>query len=283
MIQDIAPRVFHNEYKKELPGPDDIIFSFRDRKLLCVLLESGEVRCPKYSEINVDAGKLIYLFAIDDTKFFLYPGECEESPEDGTEKTKFKYETIRVLRGADPGYLCFAGMTAYHLYVWYRDNKFCGRCGHETEIFDKERAVKCPSCGNVIYPKICPAVIVGLTNGDKIMMTRYAGREYKGNALIAGFCEIGETAEDTVRREVMEEVGLKVKNIRYFASQPWGFDSNLLLGFFCELDGDEKVRMDEDELARAEWVPREEIGQEASDLSLTATMMMHYKNHPEEF
>ena len=283
MIQDIAPRVFHNEYKKELPGPDDIIFSFRDRELLCVLFESGEVRCPKYSEISVDAEKLIYLFAIDDTKFFLFPEECEESPVASLEKTKFKYETIRVLRGANPGYLCFAGMTAYHLYVWYSDNRFCGRCGHETEIFDKERAVKCPSCGNVIYPKICPAVIVGLTNGDKIMMTRYAGREYKGNALIAGFCEIGETAEDTVRREVMEEVGLKVKNIRYFASQPWGFDSNLLLGFFCDLDGDEKVRMDEDELARAEWVPREEIGQEASDLSLTATMMMHYKNHPEEF
>ena len=114
-------------------------------------------------------------------------------------------------------------------------------------------------------------------------MTRYAGRAYKGNALIAGFCEIGEAGEDTVRREVLEEVGLKVKNIRYFASQPWGFDSNLLLGYFCDVDGDEKVSMDETELSRAEWIERSDIGQEERNLSLTATMIMYFKEHPEEF
>ena len=75
--------------------------------------------------------------------------------------------------------------------------------------------MKCPSCGNMVFPKIAPAVIVGVTNGDKILMTKYAGREYKKYALIAGFTEIGETAEQTVEREVMEEVGLHVKNIRY--------------------------------------------------------------------
>ena len=80
--------------------------------------------------------------------------------------------------------------------------------------------------------KIAPAVMVGVTNGDKILMTNYAGREYKKYARIAGFTEIGETAEQTVEREVMEEVGLHVKNIRYYKSQPWGYDSDLLLGYF---------------------------------------------------
>ncbi|WP_029323875.1 NAD(+) diphosphatase [Butyrivibrio sp. AE3004] len=287
MIQEILPKVFHNEFKNELPNSDDYIFSFRGRELLCVLGDNGEFRCPKFCETGIESEDLIYLFKIDDTKFFLpkreYGFYISELLNELDFERQYHYEDIRILRRADPGYLCFAGMTAYHLYVWYRDNRFCGRCGTKTVIYDKERALKCPNCGNIIYPKICPAVIVGVTDKNKIMMTRYAGRAYKGNALIAGFCEIGETAEDTVRREVFEEVGLQVKNIRYFASQPWGFDSNLLLGFFCELDGKGDIHIDENELAKAEWVDRSEIGEEAKNLSLTATMMMHFKEHPELF
>ena len=287
MIQDISPKEFHNEYKNELPRPEDYVFSFRGRELLCVLRENGEVRFPKAYEIGIDKNEMVYLFEIDGTRFFMprmeYGFYISEISEDRALEHEYKYEDIRVLRGAKPGYMCFAGITAYHLYVWYRDNRFCGRCGHETTVHDKERALKCPHCGNIIYPKICPAVIVGVTDKNKILMTKYAGRAYKGNALIAGFCEIGEAAEDTVRREVMEEVGLKVRNIRYFASQPWGFDSNLLLGYYCELDGDGSITMDKDELATAEWVDRNDIGDENSNLSLTATMMMHFKKHPEDF
>ena len=188
-------------------------------------------------------------------------------------------ETLRVLRRTKPKEECYAGETAYHLYVWYRDNSFCGRCGEHFEYSHKERAMICPSCGNVVYPKIAPAVIVGILNssGDKIVMTRYAGREYKGHALVAGFCEIGETAEDTVRREVLEEVGLHVRNIRYYKSQPWGFDSNLLFGYYCTADEDEPIHMDDGELAKAVWVSRDEIGEEERNLSLTAEMIMHFK------
>ena len=82
--------------------------------------------------------------------------------------------------------------------------------------------MQCPVCNNMVFPKIAPAVIIGLTNNDQIMMTKYAGREYKRYALIAGFTEIGETAEETVHREVMEEVGLKVKNIRYYKKPAMG-------------------------------------------------------------
>ena len=135
----------------------------------------------------------------------------------------------------------------------------------------------CPVCGQRIYPRIAPAVIVGVTDGDRIMMTRYAGRAYKGHALIAGFCEIGESVEETVRREVMEEVGLRVKNIRYYRSQPWGFAFNLLMGFYCEVDGDTRVTMDEEELSVAKWVDARDIGQEERNLSLTADMIMHFK------
>ena len=96
-----------------------------------------------------------------------------------------------------------------------------------------ERAMVCPACGNTVYPKICPAVIAAVHDGDRLLLTRYRGRAFKKYALIAGFNEIGESIEDTVRREVLEEAGVHVKNLRFYKSQPWVFTDTLLMGFFC--------------------------------------------------
>ena len=137
--------------------------------------------------------------------------------------------------------------------------------------------VHCPQCGLVEYPKICPAVIVGIVNGDKILLSKYAGREYKKYALIAGFAEIGESIEDTVRREVGEEVGLKVKNLRFYKSQPWSFTDTLLFGFFCQVDGDDTITMDDQELSVAQWVSREEVPDDPEGISLTREMMTVFK------
>ena len=137
--------------------------------------------------------------------------------------------------------------------------------------------MKCPSCGNMIFPKICPAVIIGLRDGDRLMMSRYANREYKGRALLAGFCEVGETPEETVVREVMEEVGLKATNVTYFGSQPWGIDCNLLLGYYADVSGDVDVTIDKEELAAASFVKREDIEPEPITESLTATMIEEFR------
>ena len=96
------------------------------------------------------------------------------------------------------------------------------------EPADNERAMVCRCCGQRNYPRINPAVIIGVTNGDRLLMTKYADRPLAFYALVAGFTEIGETFEQTVEREVMEEVGLKVKNIRYYKSQPWAIDLDIL-------------------------------------------------------
>ena len=109
----------------------------------------------------------------------------------------YAWYNLREHRAKKPRLLRFAESTAYHLSLWYRDNQFCGRCGGETQPDDRERMLRCPRCGNLIYPKIAPAVIVAVTDGDRILMTRYQGRAYKGYALIAGFTEIGETAART--------------------------------------------------------------------------------------
>ena len=108
-------------------------------------------------------------------------------------------------------------------------------------------------------------------------MTRYNGRDIPYYALIAGFTEIGETLEQTVEREVMEETGLKVKNIRYYKSQPWAVVDDILAGFYCDVDGDTRVTLDERELKEAAWVSRGDIAGQGTDYSLTNEMMITFR------
>lgn len=120
--------------------------------------------------------------------------------------------------------------------------------------------MRCPKCGNLIFPRINPAVTVAVTHEDKLLVSRYNGRKQTNlYALIAGFVEIGEFAEECVAREVMEEVGLKVKNIRYYGSQPWGFAGNLQIGYTAEVDGDDRIVLDREELETAFFISREEL------------------------
>ena len=98
-------------------------------------------------------------------------------------------------------------------------------------------------------------------------------REYIEKAIAAGYTEIGETLEQTVQREVMEEVGLRVKNIRYYKSQPWGIDGNVLMGFFCDLDGEDTIRLDTTELALAQWFDRDQLPAQDDGISLTREMI----------
>lgn len=276
MIQDIQPERFDNHFlppEQASPRPSDYLFQFSGRFFYGKSEErTGRISFPQIREI-CPSDDLIRLFSIDETRFYL---RMSESAEDLAEKG-YSLLPLRLLRKCLPQDLCYAGTIAYHLYVWYRDSRYCGRCGTPTVPSRTERALVCPSCGCVLYPRINPAVIIGVIRGDSILLTRYAGREYKGHALIAGFCEIGETAEGTVRREVMEEAGLHVRNIRYFASQPWGFESDLLLGFYCDALPGEEIRVDRRELDRARFVRREELKEE-SRVSLTSTMICHFRD-----
>ena len=220
----------------------------------------------------------VWLFAVGEDSYVLC-GEPGERSMERLAAAGYAFRRVRELRGVHPKERLLAAVTAWHLYVWYRDHRYCGRCGGALSHDKKQRMLFCPSCGNQVYPRISPAVIVGVTDGERLLMTKYAGREYKRYALIAGFTEIGETAEETVRREVREETGLSVKNIRYYKSQPWGFDGNLLLGYFCELDGSDAVTLDEEELASAEWVHWSEIPDNVEGLSLTNEMMEYFREN----
>ncbi len=275
MIQDISPKELHTEYMQKKAEPGDTVFVFKGRTVL-LREEAGGFVLPHRRDFLESAvtpvpdDKFHYLFRIDDENCFLLLQQNEISLPGYTYR---KLAEIRQGRRV----MAFAGATAYHLYEWYRENRYCGRCGNRFRFSDAERALICPICGNIAYPKIAPAVIVAVTDGDRILMSRYAGREYTAHALIAGFCEIGETAEQTAAREVMEETGLHIKNIRYYKSQPWGFDQNLLLGYFAELDGSDRITIDKNELSAAEWIRRPEITETDDGISLTREMMMRFR------
>ena len=233
-----------------------------------------------------------YLFSIDEIPYFMVRSaegdpalklaeeENQETFHEGGQDgcRKFSFQGPAYFRIMQPEYQAFAAITAVQLFRWKESRKFCGCCGSRTEDSRTERALVCTKCGHTEYPKICPAVIVAVTDGDRLLMSRYKGRAYRGYALIAGFVEIGETFEETVRREVMEEVGLKVKNIRYYKSQPWAFTDTEMIGFFAELDGDDAIRLQEDELSEAGWDRRDEIPEDVSSISVGSEMKMAFKH-----
>ena len=273
MIQDIRPHQLKNEFIVNVkPDLEDFIIYIKDDNFL-VGGKEGAMLFPRFKEFNDDFEHIIYLFSIDEQKFFLITDKIDNTLVD------YKFMSLKDIRSQmkAPLTMMFAAYTAWHLALWYRDNQFCGRCGNKTKHSELERAVICTSCGHTIYPKIMPAVIVGVTNGNKLLLTKYAHRNLPYYALIAGFVEIGETVEECVQREVMEEVGLKVKNIKYYKSQPWGVVQDVLMGFFCEVDGDTTIKLERNELKEAVWTAREDIIGQSDDWSLTHNMMMKFR------
>lgn len=271
MIQDIYPRQFHIEYMPKRPSEDSPVMFFNGGKVL-IHTENDLITFPKYKDFNLNEICCVYLFCIDSIDFFLALTD-DEIPVDG-----FDFQPISIFRQAKPQHLAFAGITANHVANWYKNNIYCGRCSARLSHSDNERALFCPCCDNIIYPKISPAVMVAVSDGDKLLLTKYSGREYKKFGLIAGFVEAGETIEETARREVMEEVGLKIKNIRYYKSQPWGLSESLLIGYFAELDGDSKITLDENELSEGVWIKKDEIIVSDDNVSLTTEMIRKFVN-----
>lgn len=276
MIQDIAPHTFSNEYTPGDPRPSDFLIIIDDRRILLDADGAESFSLPRICDLKrlaADPAGLTYLFSIDRDRFFFLPGVV---PETGS----FRYVSEMQLRELEGDYLAFGAATAVQLAQWYSLHQYCGKCGIPTIHSKTERAIICPKCGHIYYPRISPVVIIAITKGDRILLTKYNRKGTKRWSLVAGFVEIGETLEDAVRREVMEEVGLQVKNIRYIESQPWAFSSSLISGFRAEVDGDPTIHLNtdgKDELASAEWIPRDKLVIEDHSVSLTWDMIYKFR------
>lgn len=279
MLQDLEYGRLENEYRIVEPTADAKVVCANGNKLLVKRAADDTLTLPTYQQVMTWAEenhwrhwyekKVQYVFRMQGEDYFIWMGEAGESGD-----PEYGFEAVVSLRQVVSKNVCYAMMTAWHLFDWYRSNRFCGRCGAKTQHDAKERMMRCPECNNMIFPKIAPSVIVGVTHGDKLLLSKYANRSYTRYGMIAGFTEIGETVEETVAREVMEEVGLKVKNIRYYKTQPWGVTGGLLLGYYCDLVGeDETITLDREELAMAEWFLRNDLPAHDDGISLTREMI----------
>lgn len=164
---------------------------------------------------------------------------------------------------------------AIQIMTWDNDHQFCGRCGSPTQNAEHEMAKICPKCGFMSFPRLSPAVIIAIVNHGKILMAKHSYGLKDRYSLIAGFIEPGETIEEGVQREIMEEVGIKVKNIKYFGSQPWPFPHSLMIGFTVEYESGE-IQVDGKEILDAKWFSRDEVLPRTPKISIASELIDWY-------
>ncbi|MGF7146377.1 NAD+ diphosphatase [Anaerotaenia torta] len=246
----IQGKIFQPAFRPELQTEKpDWALILHERKL-AMLPGDGGFRIPEKQfaqECFALTAGMIYIGSYDGHNCY-----CTQIPE-LVEASGLEYVDMREVtdKSGDPGLFIAAG-TAHHILHWSSMNQYCGRCGHKTQDKENERAKICPSCHNIIYPRISPATITAVFKGDQILLAH--NKKFKQNlySLIAGFVEPGENLEHCVAREIEEEVGIKVKNIRYFGSQPWPFPDALMLAFTAEYDSGE-IHEDQEEILDAKW------------------------------
>ena len=180
------------------------------------------------------------------------PCYAAELPNESRVVDGFRLKGLRETFGQLEEELIWIAGRANQLIDWSRSHQFCGQCGHPTEDKPQERAKICPACKLVNYPRLSPAVIMAVVKGDHLLLA--SNKRFKSGfySVLAGFVEPGETLEECVAREIKEEVGIRVKNIRYFGSQPWPFPNSLMVGFSADYAGGE-IKADQSEIADAGW------------------------------
>lgn len=270
MIQDIAPHIFNNHFIEiSQIKPDDFILYFKDEKLMLIKKKDEEPDLPEFNDIP---GLLVetnatFLFSLNSKNCFL----IKEIPEIDLEK--IVYEEINFFRTFKKREIAWISILASQLRSWYLLNQYCGKCGHKTVLKTNERAITCERCNTTVYPKISPAIIVAITCGDKILLARGNNFRYNFYSLVAGYADIGESLEDAVKREVKEEVGIDVKNIRYYKSQPWPFSGSMMIGYWAEADCSQPITIDETEIAEAAWFTRGNLPNHPPNISIAGEMI----------
>ena len=272
MLHEIFPDTIDLQFTNRLVTPTDTVLCCHKDTIM--VLSGDKLVFPCRRQLpERPAADFLYLFSLSGSPIFLMSDFSREEAPPGFEMTP-----VAELRQGQPQQLAYAGVLGHQLYRWYMARRFCGHCGGKAVHDTKERMLYCAGCDQREYPTIMPAVIVGVIHGDSLLLTKYAGRVNPRRALVAGFTEAGETPEQTVRREVLEETGLRVNQITYYKSQPWPFSGSLLLGYFARLEGPDEITLEAQELAEAIFVPREEIDVPYEGKSLTNEMICRFRD-----
>lgn len=216
--------------------------------------------------------RTIYLGTAGNNHLFAAEIQPENNPPSG-----WHWSSLRSLYTVlDEENYAIAGR-ALQLIHWDRTNKFCGRCGNTTSLRPNERCLECTSCGQLSYPKLAPAIMALVKKDNKILLARSPQFPGKAYSVLSGFVDPGETLEQCVAREVLEEVGIRVKNIQYFGSQPWPFSYSLMIGFTCEwLEGE--IQINPSEIEAADWFDASSLPELPPRISLSRMLIDTYLN-----
>lgn len=218
-------------------------------------------------DIGIEPVRDIYLGSLGRVNCYAAEAEDETDPPLGME-----FHGLWGLYGTMEEDLFRVVFKAIHTIEWDRTDQFCSRCGTKNEAKDDERAKQCPRCGLVSFPRISPAIIVLVEHDRKALLARSPRFKEGLFSTLAGFVEPGETLEDAVRREVREEVGIDVKNIRYFGSQPWPFPDSLMIGFTAEYAGGD-IKVDHNEVLDAGWFSADDMPEIPGKISISRALI----------
>ncbi len=229
----------------EIAHPEALYFAFDGDQLL-TLVDGQSSGTLTHDEVRwLESGEAIYLGKLNGR-------HCLAVEVKGLGIPGYAAQGLRSLLGRVDQQVFYLAGRALQLLEWNRNHHYCGQCGTETHAHKTDRAKVCPKCGLVAYPRLSPSIIVLVWRGKEVLLARNAAWPSGFFSTLAGFVEPGESIEQTVHREVMEEVGLRVTNLQYKGSQSWPFPNSLMLGFHAEyLEGE--VRCQADEIAEAHW------------------------------
>jgi NAD+ diphosphatase len=224
-------------------------FAFQESKLL-VYQESSGVNLPcivDFVELGLKTLREHYLGRFDNR-----PCYAVEVVEGTTPPVGMTFEGLRQVYGRLDEDLFWIAARAVQIVDWDRTHQFCGRCGARLRTKTIERAKECPQCGLLHFPRLAPAIIVLVERGNKLLLARSRHFMPGMYSVLAGFVEPGESLEEAVVREVKEEVGVDIKDIRYFGSQPWPFPHSLMIGFTATYTSGE-ISLHDEEIEDAGW------------------------------
>ncbi len=216
----------------------------------------------------------IYLGKFRERPCYAAQGEIAGAAADG-----MRFQDIRSLFGLFEDELFKIVLTAVHLVEWDKNNQFCSRCRGALKDRTDIRAKECESCGRLEFPRLSPAIIVAVEKDGRLLLARSARFPGEFFSVLAGFVEPGESLEEAVRREVMEETGIKVKDITYFGSQPWPFPESLMIGFTAQYESGE-IKIDGEEIVEAGWYRASELPKIPGPVSIARQLIDAFvKNH----
>ncbi len=204
----------------------------------------------------------------------LYGRRCwatEVSPDTKAPEGMVFRDLRRLFSGVNEGFFRMAGR-AKQIVGWHATHRFCGRCGAETGPVPGEMAKGCTRCGMLYYPRLSPAIIVLVRDGSRVLLARSPNFPPGMYSALAGFVEPGESLEEAIRREVYEEVGVVIANVRYFGSQPWPFPNSLMIGFTADYAGGD-LRVEPTEIEDANWYPADDLPMVPPRISIARAMI----------